>query len=60
MSIVISDCDKCSQMLSVRGALTEILLEVTNEEIRSLAGETLSKNRLKGMVFSGDWLAVGG
>lgn len=37
-------------MLCVRGALTEILLEVTNDEIRSIAGETLSRNRLKGKV----------
>lgn len=37
-------------MMSVRGALTEILLEVTNEEIRSIADETLSRTRLKGKV----------
>ena len=35
-------------MLSVRKNLTEILLEVTNEEIASLAKETLSKTRRKG------------
>lgn len=35
-------------MLLVRGSLTEILLEVTNEEIRNIATETLSKTRLKG------------
>lgn len=37
-------------MLLVRGSLTEILLEVTNEEIRNVATETLSKMRLKGKL----------
>jgi hypothetical protein len=35
-------------MLSVRKNLTEILLEVTNEEIATIAKETLSKVRRKG------------
>lgn len=42
-------CD-LMQMMLVRGSLTEILLEVTNEEIRLVASETLSRNRLKGKV----------
>lgn len=36
------------QMLMVRQTLTEILLEVTNEEIKSIASDTLSKKRSKG------------
>lgn len=36
------------QMLSVRKNLTEILLEVTNEEIYAVAQDTLSKVRTKG------------
>lgn len=36
------------QMLTVRQTLTEILLEVTNEEIKSIASDTLSKKRSKG------------
>lgn len=35
-------------MLSVRKNLTEILLEVTNEQINEIANETLSKMRSKG------------
>lgn len=35
-------------MHKVRVTLTEILLEVTNEEILSIANETLKKNRFKG------------
>lgn len=35
-------------MLSVRKNLTEILLEVTNEEIYAIAHDTLSKVRTKG------------
>lgn len=35
-------------MLLVRKTLTEILLEVTNEEIKSIASDTLSKKRSKG------------
>lgn len=35
-------------MLSVRKNLTEILLEVTNEQINEIAIETLSKMRSKG------------
>lgn len=35
-------------MLSVRKNLTEILLEVTNEEISAIAQDTLSKVRIKG------------
>lgn len=37
-------------MLLVRSSLTEILLEVTSEEMRSIATDTLSKMRLKGKV----------
>lgn len=37
-------------MLLVRSSLTEILLEVTNDELRSIATDTLSKMRLKGKV----------
>lgn len=36
------------KMLSVRKNLTEILLEVTNEEIHAIAHETLSKMQTKG------------
>lgn len=39
-------------MLAVRTNLTDILLEVTNEEIRNIATESLSKIRLKGMLFN--------
>lgn len=35
-------------MLSVRKNLTEILLEVTNEEIYAIAQDTLSSVRTKG------------
>lgn len=38
-------------MFAVRTTLTDILLEVTNEEIRSIASESLSKIRLKGMIL---------
>ncbi|KAG4078984.1 hypothetical protein HA402_001639 [Bradysia odoriphaga] len=38
-------------MLAVRTTLTDILLEVTNEEIRNIATESLSKIRLKGMIL---------
>lgn len=38
-------------MFAVRTTLTEILLEVTNEEIRNIATESLSKIRLKGMIL---------
>lgn len=37
-----------SQMMSVRKNLTEILLEVTNEEIRSIARETHTRMKTKG------------
>lgn len=37
-------------MLSVRKNLTEILLEVTSEEISAIAQETLSKYRSKGQM----------
>lgn len=35
----------------VRTNLTEILLEVTNEEIKSIANETLAKIRSRGQIF---------
>lgn len=35
-------------MLAVRKNLTEILLEVTNEEIVDIVKETVAKNRKKG------------
>lgn len=38
-------------MFAVRTCLTDILLEVTNEEIRNIATESLSKIRLKGMIL---------
>lgn len=38
-------------MLMVRTNLTEILLEVTNEEIKAIANETLSKIRSRGQIF---------
>lgn len=38
----------CSQMLAVRKNLTEILLEVTNEEIIDIVKESVAKNRKKG------------
>lgn len=38
-------------MFAVRTTLTDILLEVTNEEIRNIATESLSKIRLKGMIL---------
>ncbi|EDS28013.1 conserved hypothetical protein [Culex quinquefasciatus] len=41
-------------MISVRKNLTEILLEVTNEEIAVLAKETLAKARRKGLGMYGD------
>lgn len=44
----------CPQMFAVRTTLTDILLEVTNEEIRNIATESLSKVRLKGMILYKD------
>lgn len=39
-------------MLKVRQTLTEILLEVTNEEIFMIAKETLSRFQAKGIVYN--------
>jgi len=37
-------------MLTVRKTLTEILLDVTNEEILDIAKQTVTKSRRKGSV----------
>lgn len=39
-------------MLQLRRVLTEILLEVTNAEMYSIAEETLKKEKLKGISMS--------
>lgn len=40
-----------SQMLVVRRSLTELLLEVTNEEIYNVAQEMLRKSKTKGSIY---------
>lgn len=37
-------------MLTVRQVLTEILLDVTNEEIRNIAKDTVNKAQYKGSL----------
>lgn len=39
-------------MLIVRKSLTELLLEVTNEEILSIAQEAFRKNKAKGSIYN--------
>lgn len=46
-------------MLVVRSSLTEILLEVTNEEIRAIASDTLARMRAKGNILSYKILQIG-
>lgn len=46
--ITLITCDIVHQMLKVRRSLTEILLEVTNEEIGSICREVWSRARAKG------------